>query len=370
MCFQEGSTDLNQSRRLLAKVNSLLLLLLLMVVACNQASTGPSPTPSEVSGSLLTPLGLGPPGPTIPSPNGSWIAELVAGSLAFFTADGRRVATYSPGSADPLLAQFRWLADSSAVMAWPLTNSVRPASVSLIDSHGRRTAFNISASSAAPSLSGRWIAASHISENGVISGIDVVRRTGGSVSTFGPCTRFLGWRGDQVICLNNATLYSIDPQAGNRTALPTRGLEDLIPPMDGPVSSPDGTVVMLTENNVTYLALTPSGLRSLPSDLVYSPLGFIWTGPHEAIGLAATSRVEYLDVESGAITRMSPAVVDGSLQAVSGTWVAWMSTSSVHLSDLNTGRDLDLNVRGTAYALASNRFLLRGDTSLYLVQAP
>jgi len=346
-------------------------MVLLALAACNPGSPAPTPSPTRIGGSLLMPLRLQPSGPTIPSPDGKLIAQLAStGTLTFLTADGDVVATFTPGPAEAPLAQFSWVPDSLAVLAWPLSGLARPASVSLIDTHGRRTALGIGANSAAVSLSGRWIAANHVDENGVVNGVDIVSRSGGAARTFGPCTQFLGWRGDKVICSKAVALYSLDPQSAEHTLLPTPGRADLVPPVDGPFSSPDGAVVMLTENNTTYLALTGSGLKPLSSDLAYSPLGFVWVGPHQALGVSASMRVDYVDVESGAITQTSPAIVDGSVDAASGNWVAWMGATTVHLSDLKTGRDIDLGIRGTAYALTANRFLLRGDSALYLVQAP
>lgn len=255
-------------------------------------------------------------------------------------------------------------------MAWPITGT-SPAPVTLVDVRARRTGLSIYSAAVAASRSANWIASNHLNSDGTRAGIDIVGRNGGVPRTLTACTQVLGWWGERIVCSNGAALYALDPATGAPTLLATRGRTDLEPPVDGPESSPDGTVVIITENNSTYLSLAASGLNPLPADLVYSTTGLIWRGPHQAIGLSpATSRVEYIDVQSGRIEQQTSASVDGFVQALSGDWVAWMGTTTVHLSHLDDGRDVDLGIRGTAYALGSKGFLLRGDTGLYLVRLP
>ncbi len=72
------------------------------------------------------------------------------------------------------------------------------------------------------------------------------------------------------------------------------------------------------------------GTKELPSDLVYAPLGVVWVASHQALGGTASSPVDLVDVASGTIVQTSPAIVNGSVDAATASWVAWMGSVGPH----------------------------------------
>jgi len=125
---------------------------------------------------------------------------------------------------------------------------------------------------------------------------------------------------------------------------------------------------MLRMDHRGYLALVGSHLQALPPDVVFGSSSVFWTGSHEALGVSPASReAVFVDLTSGTIVRRSLVLIPGFVEGVGGSWVAWMSDNTVHLSNLLSGKDVDAGLRGTAFPVAGGRFVLRADAAIYLL---
>jgi hypothetical protein len=125
---------------------------------------------------------------------------------------------------------------------------------------------------------------------------------------------------------------------------------------------------MLRTDHRGYLALLGSSVKVLPADVVFGGSSVFWTGPHEALGISrADRRVEVVDLTTGTVLRRSLTQIVGYVEAVGGPWIAWMGDNTVHLSNSLTGKDVDTGLRGTAFPVVGDRFVLRADAAVYLL---
>jgi hypothetical protein len=307
-----------------------------------------------------------------PSPDGRELAEIdrQAGALTFFDLAGTQVRKRTV-VADTNTRFFRWLPTSTGVMAWNVDASGTPGDLSIVTVEGAVVHTGLQASNMGASSDGRYIAADRLDQNQQPSGVQLY-----SVSPpllkdirMGSGIHLFGWSGELVIYADQSYIYAatVDIAIHRLTDLNTGFAVDV--PENGPASSPDGAAVMLRKDHTGYVALVGSSILALPPETVFGSHTVFWLGPHLALGLTSNGQVIGIDVTNGS---SSPAQgrINGYVQAVSGQWVAWTDGSTIHLTNLFDGHDINTSqssIPGRVDALTPQRFILHGTGGIYIL---
>lgn len=308
-------------------------------------------------------------GRLLPSPDGSLIAveDQEEGIFTLYDLAGDVQGRFEVSQRPMFL---RWAHDSSALFLWmsdrgPLT---------VVERDGTTVDTGLQGIDTALGPDGTWL-------TGVRFGIDqdaleVVPRKGGNVRTLVTAKglRLLGWQGEDIVYFADGGVFAVPAQGGSAKLLAPApagvGFQPLPPPAQ--TTSPDGKVLVLfTTRNLWTLAGTQ--LRPVPPEALLSVMIDAWTGAHSALGRSPDNDILILDMVSGAVERQTGIRVDGSIEAVSGSWLAWRlaeNYNSFRLTNMDTGAQVDLGTSpkaGTIIALGRGRFLLRVQDEVYLM---
>lgn len=351
-------------------------MILWSTTACETPPNPPTPVPSPTAVQRgFQRLAIPVAGGLQPSPDGTLLAglDLHAQMLTLYDLTGHVRGQYkSPGGA-PL--NMRWLPDSSGLFVWK--NDSIPGPLSIVDRRGKVLATGLEGSASALSPDGAWVAAKRSGSTPEQNAVEVIPRNGGAVRTLvrGSGVQFLGWQGDQIISFAPGGIYAI-PAIGGESKLLTSvpAGEELLPSPFGPASSPDGQVLVLSTVRQIYLTFVGTQLRPYPPVSVPGTPVF-WTGPHQALARSPQNELLLLDMLSDTVERHTRAYAPGEIEAVSETWVAWITEvtgeeSTLHLTNFQTRVDLDLGkllVSGLVYSLGKGRFMLHGEGKTYII---
>jgi hypothetical protein len=260
----------------------------------------------------------------------------------------------------------------------------------IIDRLGHATQTGLRGGDVALSSDGNFIAAvlpsSGSSDFHRGAAIQVQPRSGDSVTTVATGTQLslIGWQNGRVVYEDGFILYAVAPTGGQPTWLTETPRQfDMGTPEAGPSRSPDGTVLILRRGHLGYVALVDGHIRDLPAGSLSGQDGIFWLGPHQALAIdgEGIANAVVIDVSRGTIERSSHIRI-GDVRAISGSWVAWLDLSSplvptLHLSDLDSGRELNLGtppLSGRVASMGKGAFLLygvdpSGQGAVYLARA-
>lgn len=351
-------------------------MILWSTTACETPPNPPTPVPSPTAVQRgFQRLAIPVAGGLLPSPDGTLLAglDLPARMLTLYDLTGQVRGQYKSPGGVPL--NMRWLSDSSGLFVW--NDTPKPGPLPIVDRQGKGLATGLEGSAPALSPDGAWVAANRLGSPPEQNAVEVIPRSGGAVRTLvqGSGVQFLGWQGDHVISFAPGGIYVIPAMGGESKLLTSVSAgEELLPPPLGPASSPDGQVLVLSTGRQVYLTLIGTQLRPYPPVSVPGTPVF-WTGPHQALGLSPQNELLLLDMVSGTVERHTGAYAPGGVEAVSGTWVAWITEvtseeSTLHLTNFQTRVALDLGkppVSGLIYSLGKGRFVLHGEGKTYII---
>jgi hypothetical protein len=184
---------------------------------------------------------------------------------------------------------------------------------------------------------------------------------------------FLGWQQGKIIYGLQGAIYSIAPDGSGRQLLTsTPGGEQIVPPILGPDSSPDGQALLVEEPHSRLAVLAGTHLQALPFAAVeLEPMA--WLGPHDILCGSATG-MRIVDIITGAVVRDTGVSVSGIIEAVSGAWIASVDPTAdpaIFLTNYMTRATRALGpapVMGPMLSLGQGRFVLFGYSASYLIE--
>jgi hypothetical protein len=346
----------------------LITTVLCCLTACNSMPV-PSPTPITLFHRLPF---AAEPGLQV-SPDGSMFAMGGgrSGTISIYNPLGAVLGKYGEAGGAPLL--FRWLPDSSGLFVWALTASGGQGQLVVVDKMGRPTPTGLIGVDPCLSPDGAWIAAARPEPSGGLEIQAESRHDTAPKTLASDVAHILGWLNDQIVYVSDSTVYSVSPTSGTTkrlVAVPPQW--QLTPPEPGPVTSPDGTLLVIWRNHNTFLIFDGNKMQLLSSSVEPAPNAVVfWLGPHDA--LADNGQLLDFDLALNVVKVQYPVLLDpasNTVDAVSGHIVAWTDASqAIHVANLRTGRQVNVGsspAAGSLWGLAGGDFLLvGGDSSLY-----
>jgi hypothetical protein len=328
-------------------------------MSLSSASTLTPPSAPVATGRIVRALPIPIVDQILPSPDGSLIANNQSTSIVLYDLQGHLLAHI--GSQSNLFLYGLWLSDSSGLLTWEGEcgpGAKLPNPIILVDRQGTPRPTGLKGCDPIPSPDGIWIASERDESNSGPTVIEIVPQAGGSARALvrGPMLNLVALQRDQVVYSAPDGIYTISLTGTNKTkVLPLGPEDDVHQLLFGALRSPDGQVWVLINGRMPIL-LAQGTIRPAPPDYP------IWIGPHEAISLATDNQIMFVDMLTGQVVRETGIHINGSPQAVSGSWFAWTSYTdlAIHLTNFETGADLNLGnelISGDVFSLGNGRFL-------------
>ena len=155
-------------------------------------------------------------GSVLPSPDGSLIANVEAGTVTIYDLEGHTVASYASPAESAINAL--WLGDSSGLLVWKGVCYMNPPPqpILILDRWGELHPTTLEGCNPLASADGTWIAGQNYDSTSGQTGIAVMPRAGGNARELvrGHGVELLAWQGDQVVYIVAGGVYSIPAIGG------------------------------------------------------------------------------------------------------------------------------------------------------------
>lgn len=345
-------------------------------------TTGPFPTrtvapaTSATSSAIATQafdgLSIPPSSNLVPSPNGTLLAAMgqTQTTMGIYDLQGNVQGTYAATDGQSL--NVRWLPDSSGLLVWETsgtTNASGPLVV--LSAQGQVLVRGWNGWDPAVSPDGAWVAFTHIAAT-FPGDVEVAPLHGGAARALSNGT-FLGWQQGKVIYWLQGAIYSVAPDgSGQQLLTSTPGGEQIVPPLPGPDSSPDGQALLVDEPHSRPAVLAGTHLQAMPFAAVdLEPMA--WLGPHDILCGPATG-MRIVDIITGAVVRDTGVSISGAVEAVSGAWIASVDPTAdqaIFLTNYMNKATRALGpapIMGPILSLGQGKFVLFGYSASYLIE--